>query len=115
MKENINAEPLMFIDTIIKDEIIPKNQEIYDSRNIQAKIITKTHPSEFYVKINRLVLMHNKNKRILCKIILLTKKEYDVIVKDFDNNIISCINIQDMKDISFNVSEIDELTIEKIS
>ena len=115
MKENINAIPLMFINTINEEEVIPKNQELFDSRNKQIKIITKTHPQEFYVKLNRLVLMYNKNKKIICQVTLLTKEIFNVIVKKVDNNMIICINIDDMKDISFNINEIDELTIEQIS
>ena len=117
MKENnINATPLMFIQTLNNDEIIAKNQEYFDSRNKQNKIITKTHNTEFYVKISRLILMFNKNKRILCKVILLTNEQYNVIVKEMNNNIIKCINIDDdNKEISFNINEIDELTIEQIN
>ena len=60
--------------------------------------------------------MFNKNKRILCKVILLTNEQYNVIVKEMNNNIIKCINIDDdNKDISFNINEIDELTIEHIN
>lgn len=115
MKENINAIPLMFINTINEEEVIPKNQELFDSRNKQIKIITKTHTSEFYVKINRLVLMYNKNKKIICKVYLLSQEQFNVIVKNINNNILTCINIDDMKDISFNINEIDELTIEQIN
>jgi hypothetical protein len=116
MKENnMKAEPLLFIDTINNDNVIPKNQQLFDSRNKQIKIITKTHPQEFYVKLNRLVLMYNKNKKIICQVTLLTKEVFNVIVKQVDNNMIICINIDDMKDISFNINEIDELTIEQIS
>ena len=32
--------------------------------NSKTKIITKTHPQEFFVKLNRLVLMYNKSKKI---------------------------------------------------
>ena len=60
----MNGEPLLFIESI-NEAVIPKNQELFDSRNKQIKIITKTHTSEFYVKINRLVLMYNKNKKII--------------------------------------------------
>lgn len=115
MKENINAIPLMFINTINEEEVIPKNQELFDSRNKQIKIITKTHTSEFYVKINRLVLMYNKNKKIICKVYLLSQEQFNVIVKNINNNILTCINIDDMKEISFNINEIDELTIEQIN
>ena len=115
MKENINAIPLMFINTINEEEVIPKNQELFDSRNKQIKIITKTHTSEFYVKINRLVLMYNKNKKIICKVYLLSQEQLNVIVKNINNNILTCINIDDMKEISFNINEIDELTIEQIN
>ena len=115
MKENINAIPLMFINTINEEEVIPKNQELFDSRNKQIKIITKTHTSEFYVKINRLVLMYNKNKKIICKVYLLSPEQFNVIVKNINNNILTCINIDDMKEISFNINEIDELTIEQIN
>ena len=115
MKENINAIPLMFINTINEEEVIPKNQELFDSRNKQIKIITKTHTSEFYVKINRLVLMYNKNKKIICKVYLLSQEQFNVIVKNINNNILTCINIDDMKEISFNINEIDELTILQIN
>ena len=115
MKENINAIPLMFINTINEEEVIPKNQELFDSRNKQIKIITKTHTSEFYVKINRLVIMYNKNKKIICKVYLLSQEQFNVIVKNINNNILTCINIDDMKEISFNINEIDELTIEQIN
>lgn len=114
MKENMNGEPLLFIESL-NDEVIPNNQEIYDSRNKPIKIMTKTHSTEFYIKLNRLVLMYNKNRKILCKLILLTKNEYDVIIKNTINNIIYCINIVDNKELSFNINEIDEITIEEIN
>lgn len=115
MKENINAIPLMFIESINEEEVIPKNQEYFDSRNKQKKIITKTHNSDFFVKINRLILMYNKNKKIICKVYLLSQEQFNVIVKDMNNNKLTCINIDDMKEISFNINTIDELTIEEIS
>ena len=116
MKENnMKAEPLLFIDTVNNNDVIPKNQEIFDSRNKQTIIITKTHPQEFYVKLNRLVLMYNKNKKIICQLVLLTKECFNIIVKKADNNIITCINIDDMREISFNINEVDELTIEQIN
>lgn len=115
MKENnINAKPLLFIETV-NDEVVPKNQHLFDSRNKQEKTMTKTHNSEFYVKISRLVLMYTKNKKIICKVLLLSKEEFSVIVKETNNNILYCINIYDMKDISFNINQIDELTIEEIN
>lgn len=111
----MNSEPLLFIDSINIKEVIPKNQDIYDSRyNINKKIITKSHDTEFYIKLSRLVLMHNKNKRIVCKVLMLSKEEYYVIVTSSINNILTCININDNKKIEFNINEIDELTIEEI-
>ena len=116
MKENnMKAEPLLFIDTVNNNDIIPKNQSLFDSRTKQTKIITKTHPQEFFIKLNRLVLMYNKSKKIICKVILLTKEYFNIIVKCVNNNIITCINIDDMREISFNINEIDELTIEQIN
>ncbi len=116
MKENnINGEPLLFIETVINNDIIPKNQELYDSRNKQQKIMTKAHPTEFYVKISRLVLMYSKNKKIICKVLLLNKEEFNVIVKESNNNILYCININNNELLSFNINEIDELTIEEIN
>ncbi len=115
MKENnINAKPLLFIESV-NDEVIPKNQDLYDSRNKDIKIITKSHTSEFYVKISRLVLMYNKNKKIICKVKLLNEEEFNIIVKNTINNILYCINIDDMKEVLFNINEIDELTIEEIN
>lgn len=115
MKENnINAKPLLFIETV-NEEVVPKNQDLFDSRKKQEKTMVKTHNSEFYVKISRLVLMYTKNKKIICKVILLSQEEFNVIVKDTNNNILNCINIDDMKEISFNINQIDELTIEEIN
>lgn len=115
MKENdINVKPLLFIETV-NDEVIPKNQTIFDSRNKQTKTIVKTHNSEFYVKISRLVLMYNRNKKIICKVLLLTKEEFNVIVKETINNILYCISVDNLQEISFNINEIDELTIEEIN
>jgi len=111
----MNSEPLLFIDTINIKEVTPKNQEIFDSRfNIKKKIITKSHDTEFYIKLSRLVLMYNKNKKILCKAKMLSNEEYYVIVVSSINNILTCINVEDNKKIEFNINEIDELTIEEI-
>ncbi len=113
MKENINSEPLLFIETV-NDRVKGKNQEVFDSRVSYKKIMTKTHDTEFYVKISRLVLMHNKNKRIICKVQLLTKEEFYVIVLSMNNNILCCQNIELESKQSFNINEIDEITIEQI-
>lgn len=115
MKESINCEPLLFIETI-NDNVIPKNQEVYDSRyKNERKIVYKTHDSEFYIKLNRLVLMYNKNKKIVCKVLLLTKEEYIIVVTKVENNILYC-NIENTnKCISFDINQIDELTIEQIN
>ena len=43
----MKAEPLLFIDTINNDNVIPKNQQLFDSRNKQIKIITKTQPPAY--------------------------------------------------------------------
>ena len=82
--------------------------------NIKKKIITKSHDTEFYIKLSRLVLMYNKNKKILCKVLMLSNEEYYVIVISSINNILTCINVEDNKKIEFNINEIDELTIEEI-
>ena len=110
----MKCEPLLFIDSVA-DDVIPKNQNIYDSRNKTKKIITKTHDTEFYVKLSRLVLMYNKNKKIICKVTLLTKEEIYVVVTASSNNILNCIDINNNEKISFNINEIDELTIEQIN
>ena len=116
MKENMNCEPLLFIDTVNNNDVTPKNQSIYDSRYKQEKkIITKTHDTEFYIKISRLVFMHNKNKKIICKILLLNKSEYLVTVVSSSNNILNCINLENNENQTFNINEIDELTIEVIN
>lgn len=113
MKENINSEPLLFIETV-NEKVQGKNQEVFDSRYYSKKIITKTHDTEFYVKISRLILMYNKNKRIICKVQLLTKEEFYVIVMSMNNNILTCLNIDSNNKQSFNINEIDEITIEEI-
>lgn len=116
MKENMNCEPLLFIETVNNNDVTPKNQSVYDSRFPSKKpIMTKTHESEFYIKISRLVLMYNKNKKIICKVKLLNEEEFNIIVKNTINNILYCINIDDMKEVLFNINEIDELTIEEIN
>lgn len=115
MKENMNCEPLLFIETVNNNDVTPKNQSVYDSRFPSEKpIMTKTHESEFYIKISRLVLMYNKNKKIICKLLLLNKEEYTVIVVSTINNILNCINVDNNEKMSFNINEIDELTIEVI-
>ena len=44
MKENMNCEPLLFIDTVGNNDVTPKNQSIYDSRYKQEKkTITSFH------------------------------------------------------------------------
>jgi hypothetical protein len=113
MKENINSEPLLFIKTV-NEKVQGKNQEVFDSRDCNKKIITKTHDTEFYVKISRLILMYNKNKRIICKVQSLTKEEFYVIVMSMNNNILTCLNIDTNNKQSFNINEIDEITIEEI-
>ena len=113
MKENINSEPLLFIETV-NEKVKGKNQELFDSRENYKKIMTKTHDTEFYVKISRLVLMYNKNKRIICKVYLLTKEEFYVIVISMNNNILYCVNIDTHDKQSFNINEIDDVTIEEI-
>lgn len=113
MKENMSGEPLLFIESI-NEAVIPKNQELFDSRNKQTKIITKTHNTEFYIKLSRLVLMYNKNKKIICRVIMLSKDEHNVIIKKNMNNIIYCTNIENDEDVSLNINEIDEIIIDKI-
>ena len=116
MKENMNSEPLLFIETVNINDVTPKNQSVYDSRyKPVTKIMTKTHDTEFYIKLSRLVLMHNKNKKVICKVILLNKEEYLIEVVSTNNNILNCLNIESNENQSFNINEIDELTIERIN
>lgn len=116
LKENdYKCEPLLFIDSV-KEKVEPKNQNIYDSREkpkTTKKI--KKHGEDFYIKINRLITMYNRNKKIECKVCLLTKEEYLVVVKEFQNNLLICILIETKDEIVFDIHEIDEITIEKIN
>ena len=54
-------------------------------------------------------------KKIICKVTLLTKEEIYVIVTSSTNNILNCISVDLNQKISFNINEIDELTIEQIN
>ena len=45
----MNGEPLLFIESI-NEAVIPKNQELFDSRNKQIKIITKTTTTQTTMK-----------------------------------------------------------------
>ena len=112
----MNSEPLLFIDSVFNKEVVANNQNIYDSRyQTERKIITKNHDSEFYIKLNRLAFMYEKNKTIICKVILLTKEEYLVIIKSINDNILNCIHLDNNNNKSFNINEIDEVTIETIN
>ncbi len=118
LKENINEGPLLFIDTI-KEDVKPFNQELFDSRMKQDKkkeevIKTKQQDTNFYIKVSRLIEMFNRKKRIICKIALLSFEEYYVIVKELENNELIC-DLLDNSSVSFDVNQIDELTIEQIN
>lgn len=118
LKENINEGPLLFIDTI-KEDVKPFNQELFDSRKKQETkevevVKTKQQDTNFYIKVSRLIEMFNRKKKIICKITLLSFEEYYVIVKELANNELIC-DLLDNSNTSFNVNQIDELTIEQIN
>ena len=116
MKDNIKYDPLLFIDSI-NDDVVGYNQEIFDSRNNNNnKSIKKiSHDTDFYIKISRLILMYNKNKKIICKVKLINKEEYEVQVIKQENNILKCFLINNEKSISFDINEIEELLIQEIN
>lgn len=118
LKENINEGPLLFIDTI-KEDVKPYNQEFYDSRKKEEikdepVIKTKQQDTSFYIKVSRLIEMYNRNKKIICKVTLLNNEEYYVVVKGLEDNELVC-NILENGIVTFNVNQIDELTIEQIN
>lgn len=115
MKENMNNEVLLFIESVNNKDIKANNQIIYDSRYKQdKKVEIKKHNNEFYVKINRLILMYNKNKKITCKIILTNNEQHNVIVTNMKQNILNCINIKTNTIKDYNINEIEELLIDEI-
>ena len=59
--------------------------------------------------------MYNKNKKIICKVKLINKEEYEVQVIKQENNILKCILINNEKSISFDINEIEELLIQEIN
>lgn len=119
LKENINVGPLLFIDTI-KEDVKPNNQDFYDSRyKVEVKPIKehlfKQQDTNFYIKVSRLIEMYNRNKRIICKVSLLNKEEYYVIVKESKNNVLTCLLVDNADSISFAIDQINELTIEQFN
>ena len=114
MKDNIKYDPLLFIDSI-NDDVVGYNQEIFDSRNNNKSIKKINHDTDFYIKISRLILMYNKNKKIICKVKLINKEEYEVQVIKQENNILKCFLINNEKSISFDINEIEELLIQEIN
>ena len=116
LKENNNkCNPLLFID-FLSEDIKPYNQECFDSREKRVvKKYYKNHDEDFYIKINRLIIMYNRNKKIECKIYLLSKEEYLVVITKFENDLLSCRMLETNEELVINVHEIDEITIEKIN
>lgn len=118
LKENINEGPLLFIETI-KEDVKPYNQEFYDSRKKEEKeveeiIETKQQDTAFYIKVSRLIEMYKRNKRIVCKVTLLNNDEFYIVVKALENNELVC-DLLDSGIVTFNVNQIEELTIEQIN
>ena len=62
-----NKGPLMFINTVNTEIQSTNEQEIYDSRLSKKKLIRKFIDER---KLRNIVDMYNKNKPILCNIIL---------------------------------------------
>ena len=61
------------------------------------------------------MMRYNRNKKIECKIYLLSKEEYLVVITKFENDLLSCRMLETNEELVINVHEIDEITIEKIN